>query len=1462
LNQKLKIFSFVSFLILANTPLAFCMASETIIYLSENESGNFTCDGIDDHIQINEALQLVAENSTYTTVYLKGPFTYSINDTLLIGSNTTLEGDSNATIKLVNNANWETSKPLIMERNLNSRNITIRDFSIDGNREGNTNVISGKGYYNLIHLSYCKNISVYDMSLANNHGDGLKTDSCSDIKYYDNTMYGLGHDCLYASSCSNIEAYNNTISCRTNSGLRLYNSNHAKFYNNTITSDGSGGSGIEIQKYGTPAMNDIEVYNNKIYRTALAGIWIFGSGPSYSLSSANVSVHHNQIYNTGTKTSSPITGGIVSGGFNILAENNVFDGCYGSAISQKETYSTIPGSGYVITARNNIITNTRFSSAGGGAYGVYNLLTGTHFFVLQNNCLYNNSGGDFQGSQTSPSNIEVCPEYADKSKNDYHLKSKAGRWNGSSWINDSISSPCIDAGYKYSDYFEEPEDNGNRVNMGAYGNTNYASKSGNLTKNNAKGPDFIEIPITTNESDQRDPVIYGDRIVWSDNRNGNEDVYTYDLSTSKETLITTNESWASSPIIYGNIIVWQDGRNGYSDIYMYNLLTPSETQITVNESWASNPAIYNDRVIWDDNRNGDCDIYLYNLSTLNETRINTDQSDQVKPAIYGDKIVWQDDRKGNWDIYMYDVLTSNETRITSITSNQILPSIFNDRLVWQDDRNGNSDIYLYNFSTSTETRITTNESDQCDPSIYGDIIVWKDNRDGNSNIYIYNISTNETLFTTNESQQVDPAIFEDRIVWSDERNGDYNIYMCNFSAKQQNPELPVASFTSNVTSGTVPLNIAFTDTSTNSPTSWKWSFGDGTANSTVKNPTHNYSKAGNYTVMLTAGNTAGSNTVAKSSYIKVTPVQKPVAGFTSNVTSGTVPLNVAFTDTSTNSPTSWKWSFGDGTANSTVKSPTHSYSKAGNYTVVLTSTNSAGSNTATKTNYIKVTAVKPVASFSSNVTLGTVPLNVAFTDTSTGTPTTWSWNFGDGTANSTVKNPTHGYSKVGNYTVVLTSTNSAGSSTAAKTNYIKVAAVKPVASFSSNVTSGIVPLNVAFTDTSTNSPTSWKWSFGDGTANSTVKNPTHSYSKAGNYTVILTATNTAGSSTVTKSSYIKVAPVQKPVAGFTSNVTSGTVPLNVAFTDTSTNSPTSWKWSFGDGTANSTLKNPTHKYSTAGNYTVTLTASNSAGSSSVRKSSYIRVAAQKPVANFNSNLNSGTVPLNVAFTDTSTGTPTSWKWSFGDSTANSTVKNPTHSYSKAGNYTVILTAGNSVGSSSVRKSSYIRVAAQKPVANFNSNVTSGTAPLNVGFTDASTGTPTAWKWSFGDGTANSTIKNPAHKYSAAGNYTVILTVSNSAGSSTVKKLIAVKAAATSSQRPIAAFSGSPTSGKVPLKVTFTENSRGSPTSWAWNFGDGATSSTRNASHTYTKKGRFTVTLTVRNASGSNTKTASRYITVT
>ncbi len=369
-------------------------------------------------------------------------------------------------------------------------------------------------------------------------------------------------------------------------------------------------------------------------------------------------------------------------------------------------------------------------------------------------------------------------------------------------------------------------------------------------------------------------------------------------------------------------------------------------------------------------------------------------------------------------------------------------------------------------------------------------------------------------------------------------------------------------------------------------------------------------------------------------YLALNPSGTPTADFSGSPVTGPAPLTVNFTDLSTGSPTSWSWTFGDG-GTSTQQNPSHIYSAAGQYTVSLTATNGAGPNTKTKTNYISVSAGAPVADFSGSPTSGQAPLTVNFTDLSTGSPTSWSWTFGDG-GTSTQQNPSHIYSAAGQYTVSLTATNGDGPNTATKTNYITVSAgpQPPSADFSGSPTSGQAPLTVNFTDLSTGSPTSWSWAFGDG-GTSTLQNPSHIYSAAGQYTVSLTAANAAGPNTATKTNYITVSTgPQPPSADFSGSPTSGQAPLTVNFTDLSTGSPTSWSWAFGDG-GTSTLQNPSHIYSAAGQYTVSLTAANAAGPNTATKTNYITVSSSTGSISHSETRTGGSSGSNLVSTSTS-----------------------------------------------------------------------------------------------------------------------------------------------------------------------------------------------------------------------------------
>src|SRR6266699_1822871 len=137
-----------------------------------------------------------------------------------------------------------------------------------------------------------------------------------------------------------------------------------------------------------------------------------------------------------------------------------------------------------------------------------------------------------------------------------------------------------------------------------------------------------------------------------------------------ERQITTDPSLQAVQAISGQRIVWQDARNGNYDIYMFDLATGTERRITTDPSDQSAPAISGDRIVWTDTRNGTYDIYMFDLASGTERRITTASTLcrpelLIPPAISGDRIVWTDTRNGNLDIYMFDLASGTERQITT-----------------------------------------------------------------------------------------------------------------------------------------------------------------------------------------------------------------------------------------------------------------------------------------------------------------------------------------------------------------------------------------------------------------------------------------------------------------------------------------------------------------------------------------------------------------------------------------------------------------------------------------------------------------------------------------------------------------------------------------------------------------------------------------------------------------------------
>ncbi|UCE24216.1 MAG: PKD domain-containing protein, partial [Candidatus Zixiibacteriota bacterium] len=393
---------------------------------------------------------------------------------------------------------------------------------------------------------------------------------------------------------------------------------------------------------------------------------------------------------------------------------------------------------------------------------------------------------------------------------------------------------------------------------------------------------------------------------------------------------------------------------------------------------------------------------------------------------------------------------------------------------------------------------------------------------------------------------------------------------------------------------------------------------------------------------------------------------------------------------------------------------------------------------------------------------GCVPLEVQFKNLSTGPLYSWLWDFGDGST-STVFDPKHIYTDTGFYTVSLTVTNSWGSDTETKQDYIMVITL-PEADFEYTPQSGSAPLAVDFTDKSKGDTfrpiDSWFWKFGDG-GTSAAQNPSHIYTAAGEYEVMLRVTNICGSDSIFDTVTVTPPP---PEAEFGYPDT-GCAPFYVGFTDLSTGQITSWAWSFGDG-GTSTDQHPNHTYQDTGYYDVSLTVTGPGGSDTETKTNYIKVI-DVPLADFIMDRDSGDAPLTVNFTDQSIGNDfrpiDSWFWKFGDG-GTSTTQNPSHTYLAVGEYEVMLRVTNICGSDSMFDTVTVTAPPEPPVADFGYPDT-GCAPFYTEFTDLSTGDITGWAWSFGDG-GTSTNQSPNQTYQDTGLYSVSLTVTGPGGSDT------------------------------------------------------------------------------------------------
>ena len=480
-----------------------------------------------------------------------------------------------------------------------------------------------------------------------------------------------------------------------------------------------------------------------------------------------------------------------------------------------------------------------------------------------------------------------------------------------------------------------------------------------------------------------------------------------------------------------------------------------------------------------------------------------------------------------------------------------------------------------------------------------------------------------------------------------------------------------------------------------------------------------------------------------------------------------------------------------------------------------------------------------IAQFSSNITSGCAPLVVRFKDESTGNPTSWKWDLGNGTI-SYFQNPSATYFNPGTYTVKLVISNGTGSDSTVKLRYLTVFA-SPGVDLVASDTGGCYPLKVQFTDRSVpgdGTILKWLWDFGDGNTDS-IQHPLHTYTSLGNYNVSLQVRNSNGCvSTLTRTNYIKLNNGIK--ADFSFNVpNSCKPPTPINFINQSTGTGIlSYQWDFGDGVT-STLLNPVHTYNSAGVYTVKLIARNNTGCvDSLIKAQAIVIGTV--TADFSS-------PAEICagqgfqLINRSQPNPTNAYWSFGDGTT-SIQMNPLKAYSSVGSHTIKLVSDFGACKDSISKSILVL---EKPTASFTAtNNLACKSPLTTHFT-INTANITGVKWFFGDGDSSS-LPNPSHTYTANGKYDVVLIVINSAGcNDTLKRNAFVRI-----QEPQASVINVPQEGCEPFTFVpspFVE-SVDSIVSYRWDFGDGTIVDGQQPTHVYAA-GTYSIKLMITSAGG-------------
>lgn len=484
-------------------------------------------------------------------------------------------------------------------------------------------------------------------------------------------------------------------------------------------------------------------------------------------------------------------------------------------------------------------------------------------------------------------------------------------------------------------------------------------------------------------------------------------------------------------------------------------------------------------------------------------------------------------------------------------------------------------------------------------------------------------------------------------------------------------EIPVAAF-DEPDPTCIGNTIAFSDNSTGTISSYSWNFGDGQFG-VGANVSHTYTTLGTFTVTLTV---VSDNGCSSSATGEAQIVNGPLTDFTiANGPDLCLGETLEIIDNSSGPIATYDWDFGDGTT-TLVENPTHAFTAEGPYTVTLTLTAIDQCSTTQSVDVL----VNPIPNAQFSSSLACSGQDVTFTDESTvsdGFINAWSWDFSNGSS-SVSENPTQQFATEGIYPTALVVTTAAGCSDTVVVD-VDVHRTPQLSLLPEPTCTGYENLISVMGDTAI--VAQWNWVFGDGYTGA-GHYTTHVYADHGDYPVELNVVSVDGC-TATVADQVEVFPSPEP--GYVASENIGCAPLDVAFTNNSTiasgYSISSYEWIFGDGNGSSE-ENPSHTYTTNGDFNVSLIATTATGGcvDTITVNDVVTVYLT-PQASFQANPNTATlIDPNIEFTNTTLNGAT-YLWDFGDG-GTSNMANPENYYDEVGEYLVTLIAYNGICESS------------------------------------------------------------------------------------------------------------------------------------------------------------------------------------